>query len=34
VRLPNARHEYLRYGQTLAAGWPIATDVIDGTATT
>ena len=30
VRYLNARHEYLRYGQALAEGWPIATGVIEG----
>ena len=30
VRYLNARHEYLRYGQALEAGWPIATGVIEG----
>ncbi len=30
ARYLNARHEYLRYDQALAAGWPIATGVIEG----
>ena len=30
VRYLNARHEYLRYDQALAEGWPIATGVIEG----
>ena len=30
VRYLNARHEYLRYDQALAQGWPIATGVIEG----
>ena len=30
VRCLNARHEYLRYDQALAEGWPIATGVIEG----
>ena len=30
VRFLNGRHEYLRYDQALAAGWPIATGVIEG----
>ncbi|MGH3123184.1 MAG: ISKra4 family transposase [Streptosporangiaceae bacterium] len=30
VRYLNGRHEYLRYDQALAAGWPIATGVIEG----
>ena len=30
ARYLNARHEYLRYGQALAEGWPIATGVIEG----
>ncbi len=30
VRYLNARREYLRYGQALADGWPIATGVIEG----
>ena len=30
VRYLNARHEYLRYDQALADGWPIATGVIEG----
>jgi hypothetical protein len=30
VRYLNARHEYLRYAQALAEGWPIATGVIEG----
>jgi hypothetical protein len=30
VRYLNARHEYLRYGQALTEGWPIATGVIEG----
>jgi len=30
VRYLSARHEYLRYDQALAAGWPIATGVIEG----
>jgi hypothetical protein len=30
VRYLSARHEYLRYGQALANGWPIATGVIEG----
>ena len=29
VRYLNARHEYLRYDQALAEGWPIATGVIE-----
>ena len=30
IRYLNARHEYLRYDQALAEGWPIATGVIEG----
>ena len=30
VRYLGDRHEYLRYDQALAAGWPIATGVIEG----
>ena len=30
VRYLSARHEYLRYDQALAGGWPIATGVIEG----
>jgi hypothetical protein len=30
TRYLNARHEYLRYDQALANGWPIATGVIEG----
>jgi len=30
VRYLSARHEYLRYDQALAEGWPIATGVIEG----
>jgi len=30
VRYLTAKHEYLRYDQALAAGWPIATGVIEG----
>jgi hypothetical protein len=30
TRYLNARHEYLRYDQALAKGWPIATGVIEG----
>ena len=30
TRYLNARHEYLRYDQALAEGWPIATGVIEG----
>jgi hypothetical protein len=30
VRYLSARHEYLRYDQALANGWPIATGVIEG----
>lgn len=30
VRYLSARHEYLRYDQALADGWPIATGVIEG----
>ena len=30
LRYLNARHEYLRYDQALAEGWPIATGVIEG----
>jgi hypothetical protein len=30
VRYLNGRHEYLRYDQALADGWPIATGVIEG----
>jgi hypothetical protein len=30
VRYLNARHDYLRYDQALANGWPIATGVIEG----
>jgi hypothetical protein len=30
VRYLTTRHEYLRYDQALAAGWPIATGVIGG----
>ena len=30
IRYLSARHEYLRYDQALAAGWPIATGVIEG----
>jgi hypothetical protein len=30
VRYLGARHEYLRYDQALAEGWPIATGVIEG----
>ena len=30
VRYLNARHEYLRYDQALAEGWPIATGVSEG----
>src|ERR1035438_9343492 len=30
VRYLTARHEYLRYDQALAEGWPIATGVIEG----
>jgi hypothetical protein len=30
ARYLNARHEYLRYDQALAEGWPIATGVIEG----
>jgi hypothetical protein len=30
ARYLNARHEYLRYDQALANGWPIATGVIEG----
>jgi hypothetical protein len=30
VRYLNARHQYLRYDQALAGGWPIATGVIEG----
>ena len=30
VRCLNAWHEYLRYAQALAEGWPIATGVIEG----
>jgi hypothetical protein len=30
ARYLNARHQYLRYDQALANGWPIATGVIEG----
>ncbi len=30
VRYLTTKHEYLRYDQALAAGWPIATGVIEG----
>lgn len=30
VRYLTARHDYLRYDQALASGWPIATGVIEG----
>ena len=30
VRYLTTKHEYLRYNQALAAGWPIATGVIEG----
>jgi hypothetical protein len=30
VRYLTSKHEFLRYGQALAAGWPIATGVIEG----
>jgi hypothetical protein len=30
VRYLSARHEYLRYDQALANGWPVATGVIEG----
>ena len=30
ARYLNARHQYLRYDQALAEGWPIATGVIEG----
>ena len=30
VRYLTSKHEYLRYDQALAAGWPIATGVIEG----
>ena len=30
VRYLGNKHEYLRYDQALAAGWPIATGVIEG----
>jgi len=30
IRYLSARHDYLRYDQALAAGWPIATGVIEG----
>jgi len=30
VRYLATKHEYLRYDQALAAGWPIATGVIEG----
>jgi hypothetical protein len=30
VRYLSTRHEYLRYGQAIANGWPIATGVIEG----
>jgi hypothetical protein len=30
TRYLNARHDYLRYDQALANGWPIATGVIEG----
>ena len=30
VRYLNGKHEYLRYDQALAVGWPIATGVIEG----
>jgi hypothetical protein len=30
VRYLSTRHEYLRYDQALANGWPIATGVIEG----
>jgi hypothetical protein len=30
ARYLSARHEYLRYDQALANGWPIATGVIEG----
>jgi hypothetical protein len=30
IRYLNARHDYLRYDQALANGWPIATGVIEG----
>jgi len=30
VRYLTSKHDYLRYDQALAAGWPIATGVIEG----
>jgi hypothetical protein len=30
VRYLTTKHEYLRYDQALAAGWPIATGVTEG----
>jgi hypothetical protein len=30
VRYLSGRHEYLRYGQALTDGWPIATGIIEG----
>jgi hypothetical protein len=30
VRYLTSKHEFLRYDQALAAGWPIATGVIEG----
>jgi hypothetical protein len=30
VRYLTSKHEFLRYNQALAAGWPIATGVIEG----
>jgi hypothetical protein len=30
VRYLGNKHDFLRYGQALAAGWPIATGVIEG----
>jgi hypothetical protein len=30
ARYLNSKHDYLRYDQALAAGWPIATGVIEG----